>query len=71
MTDTPCSANQVPIGRIDAGEPVNPCTIKTPIEPPSNRNGSQPGRIAGMLTLDQEVPERRRLPGFTKSWPTM
>lgn len=46
----PCDESHAPIGRIDAGEPVKPWTISTPIGPPSNENASQPGRTRGSLT---------------------
>src|SRR3990172_10032632 len=50
VTDSPCSANHSPIGRIEAGEPVKPWTITIPTGPPSNAKGAQPGRTEGSLT---------------------
>src|SRR3954447_21919903 len=45
-TRSPCVASATPIGRIDAGEPVKPWIMRTPVSPDPSENGSAPGRIA-------------------------
>ena len=52
-TERPCAASHSPIGRIEAGEPVRPWTMRTPTGPPPSENGSQPGRICGLLTRSE------------------
>ncbi|CAO5240997.1 hypothetical protein FAGKG844_20095 [Frankia sp. AgKG'84/4] len=59
-TVSPAAARASPQGRMLPGEPVKPCTSRTPTGPPADENGSAPG--SGAVPVEPAIIVRPSLP---------